>query len=281
VRTASAAVDIAQDLDAFGLGDAFKHGLTDHLLVKLSLNECEVLASVFEALGLVDIAWLVVSLQEQGYLCPLVFGHDEVDYAVALSVVGYLEAFWASDGWRADDMVEHVGGQGLASGGCLGQCVGLLILDSVHVLQGKALELSLETADSREILHKCGVLCCVIFLDLPATTLESVLIMHVVTPSARSLQRPRMTASYSATLLVHLSDSKAKLSRAAYLCLTPMGEVMTVAAPTPTWHHAPSQWMVHTFSADVSGCVIGPVQSTMKSARTCDLMAVLGSKVIW
>jgi hypothetical protein len=105
--------------------------------------------------------------------------------------------------------------------------------------------------------------------------------MQVVTPSARSLRRPRMTASYSATLLVHLSDSKAKLRRAAYLCLTPVGEVMTAAAPVPAWHHAPSQWMVHTFSADVSDCVIGPFQSTMKSARTCDLMAVLGSKVIW
>jgi hypothetical protein len=134
VRTASAAVDIAQDLDAFGLGDAFKHGLTDPLHVKLSLNECEVPASVIEALGLVDIAWLVVSLQEQGYWCPPVFGHDEVDYTVALSVIGYLETLWASDGWRVDDMVEHVGGQGLASSGCLGQCVGLLILSSVHVL---------------------------------------------------------------------------------------------------------------------------------------------------
>jgi hypothetical protein len=105
--------------------------------------------------------------------------------------------------------------------------------------------------------------------------------MQVVTPSALSLRRPRMTASYSAILLVHLSDSRAKLRRAAYLCLTHAGEVMTVAAPAPAWHHAPSQWMVHTFSAVVSGCVIGPVQSTMKSARTCDLMAVLGSKVIW
>src|SRR5688572_32827761 len=105
--------------------------------------------------------------------------------------------------------------------------------------------------------------------------------MQVVTPRALSLRMPRMTASYSAILLVHLSDSKAKLRRAAYLCLTPVGEVITAAAPAPAWHHAPSQWMVHTFSADVSGCVIGPVQSTMKSARTCDLMAVLGSKVIW
>jgi hypothetical protein len=36
----------------------------------------------------------------------------------------------------------------------------------VHVLQGEPFELSLETMDSREILHKCGVLRCVIFLDL-------------------------------------------------------------------------------------------------------------------
>jgi hypothetical protein len=85
---------------------------------------------------------------------------------VALAVIGYLEAFWAADGWRADDMVEYVGGQGLASGGCLGQCIGLLILGLVHVPQGEAFELPLETADSREILHKCGILRCVICLDL-------------------------------------------------------------------------------------------------------------------
>jgi hypothetical protein len=63
-------------------------------------------------------------------------------------------------------MVEHVGGQGLASGYCFGQCVGLLVLGSVHVLQGKALKLSLKTSDSREILHECGVFCYVIFFDL-------------------------------------------------------------------------------------------------------------------
>jgi hypothetical protein len=57
--------------------------------------------------------------------------------------------------------------------------------------------------------------------------------MQVLTPSALSLRRLSMAASYYAILLVHLSDSKAKLRRAAYLCLTPMGEVMTAAAPTP------------------------------------------------
>ena len=98
MRAASSAVDFAQDLDAFDLGDSFKHGLADPLLVKLALNECEVSASVFEALGLVDIARMVVSLHEQGYWCPPVFGHDEVNYAVALGVIGYLEALWAANG---------------------------------------------------------------------------------------------------------------------------------------------------------------------------------------
>jgi hypothetical protein len=162
VRATSSALDFAQDLDAIGLGDAFKHGLTDPLLVKLSLNESEVPASVFEAFGLVNIAWVVISLQEHGYWCPSVFGHDEVDYEVTLGAVGYLEALWAANGWRADSMVEYVGGKGFASGGCLGQCVGLLVLGSVHVLQGEAFELSLETTDSREVLRKCGVLCYVI-----------------------------------------------------------------------------------------------------------------------
>jgi hypothetical protein len=41
--------------------------------------------------------------------------------------------------------------------------------------------------------------------------------MQVVTPRALSLRRPRMTASYSAMLFVHLSDSRVKLKRAAYL----------------------------------------------------------------
>jgi hypothetical protein len=45
-------------------------------------------------------------------------------------------------------------------------------------------------------------------------------------------------------LLVHLSDSRAKLRRVVYLYLTPAGDVMIAAAPAPAWHHAPSQWMV-------------------------------------
>jgi hypothetical protein len=112
-------------------------------------------------------------------------------------------------------------------------------------------------------------------------TLESILLMQVVTLRAYSLRSPKMTASYSAMLLVHLSDSRAKLRRAAYLYLMPVGDVMIAAALAPAWHHAPSQRMVQTFS-ECSCC--GPtshVQSTMKSAKTCDLIAVLCSKVMW
>jgi hypothetical protein len=65
---------------------------------------------VVEALGLVDVDWVIVPLQVQGYWRPPVFSHDKVDHAVALAVVGYLEPFRAADGWRADDVIEHVGG---------------------------------------------------------------------------------------------------------------------------------------------------------------------------
>ena len=62
MRAASTTVDFAQDLDTFGLGDTFKHWLTDPFLVELALNQREVPASMFEALGLVDVGWVVVPL---------------------------------------------------------------------------------------------------------------------------------------------------------------------------------------------------------------------------
>ena len=34
------------------------------------------------------------------------------------------------------------------------------------MLQGESLELSLETSDGSEVLHQCGVLCCIVLLDL-------------------------------------------------------------------------------------------------------------------
>lgn len=57
--------------------------------------------------------------------------------------------------------------------------------------------------------------------------------MPMVTPRARSLRSPRMSASYSAMLFVHLSDLSAKLRHVTYLYLTPVGDVMIAAAPAP------------------------------------------------
>jgi hypothetical protein len=65
------------------------------------------------------------------------------------------------------------------------------------------------------------------------TTLESVLTMHVVTLRARSLRRPKVSASYSVMLFVHLSESSEKQRCAEYLCLSPTGDVMIAAAPVP------------------------------------------------
>ena len=78
---------------------------------------------------------------------------------MALAIIGYLEPFGAPDGRRADGVKEHVGGQGLASGGSLGQCVGLLVLGPIHMLQGETLELFLEATDSGEILHEYELFC--------------------------------------------------------------------------------------------------------------------------
>jgi hypothetical protein len=78
---------------------------------------------------------------------------------VALSVLGYLQAFGVADGWRADDVVEHNKGQGLALGRCFGQRICLFVLVVVDMLQGESLELFLEAMDSGEILHEHRLLC--------------------------------------------------------------------------------------------------------------------------
>jgi hypothetical protein len=43
-----------------------------------------------------------------------------------------------------------------------------------------------------------------------------------------------MMASYSAILFMHLSESSVKQRRMTYLYLSPVGDVMIVAAPAPT-----------------------------------------------
>jgi hypothetical protein len=178
-------------------------------------------------------------------------------------------------------VVEHVEGQGLPLGCCFSNALASSFLLRSTCCRVKPLNCLLRLSTAVRYCMSVGSFAKYSFSTWPATTLESVLTMHVVTPSARNLRSPRMTTSYYAMLLVHLSDSKAKLRRAAYLYLTPAGDIMIAAAPAPAWHHAPSQWMVQTFSGDSSCHHVGPIHSTMKSARTCDLIAVLGSKVMW
>jgi hypothetical protein len=73
--------------------------------------------------------------------------------------LSYLQAFGVTDGWCADDVIEHVGGQGLVLGCCLGQRISLFVLVAVDMLQGEALELFFEAADDGEVLHEHGLLC--------------------------------------------------------------------------------------------------------------------------
>jgi hypothetical protein len=55
-----------------------------------SLDQCEVPASAFKSFGLVAVVGMIVTLQVQCYWGPLVFGHDEIDNAVAFCVLRYL-----------------------------------------------------------------------------------------------------------------------------------------------------------------------------------------------
>jgi hypothetical protein len=89
---------------------------------------------VFWSFVLIAIGWVVVALQVQCYWGSLIFGHDEVDDSVAFDVLSYLHAFEVTNGWCADDVIEHVGGQGLALGCCLGQRIGIFVLVAVNML---------------------------------------------------------------------------------------------------------------------------------------------------
>ena len=95
-------------------------------------------------------------------------------------------------------------------------------------------------------------------------------------PRAFILRRPRSKASYSVVLLV--DDSRLpKFRHAAYLVFAPEGDSMIAAMPAPSLHQVPSQCTIQV-SVEGSSLKVGDVQSTMKSANTCDLMAVLLSK---
>ena len=79
-------------------------------------------------------------------------------------------------------------------------------------------------------------------------------------------------------MVLLVDDSRLlKLRRAAYLVFAPEGDSMIAAIPAPSLHQAPSQCTIQVSTED-SSLKIGDVHSAMKSANTCDLMAVLLSK---
>jgi hypothetical protein len=108
-------------------------------------------------------------------------------------------------------------------------------------------------------------------------TLESVLMMKVCWPRAFIFLNARSRASYSVVLFVECS-SFANMSRAAYLITIHVGDVTTAEIPTPMWHQAPSHYTTQGVSISSPGLWIGEVQSMTKSAKTCDLIALLLSK---
>ena len=104
-------------------------------------------------------------------------------------------------------------------------------------------------------------------------TFESDFMMKFGCPIAFILRRPSSNASYLVVLLV-LGFGSLNSRQAAYLNLVSEGDCMTAEMPTPSLHHAPSQYMTHG-SMGASCWKVRLVQSAMKSASTCDLIAVL------
>jgi hypothetical protein len=146
---------------------------------------------------------------------------------------------------------------------------------SSFLLQCKSFELLFQTSDDREILHENWLFSGAVLFDLAGDYLR----INFDYAWAWSLRSLRMTTSYSTILFVHLSDSSANWRRASYLYLRHVGDVIIATALAPTWYHAPSQWMVQIVSAWSWCGSEGPVQSAIKSAKTWDLIVVLGLKV--
>jgi hypothetical protein len=92
-------VDLAEKHYAFGFTYAFQHRLADSFLVELTVDDCEVFASVFKPFGFIVIELMVVALKVKGYWSPPVFGHYEVDDLMSVVVLRYLQTFRVSDGW--------------------------------------------------------------------------------------------------------------------------------------------------------------------------------------
>ena len=117
-------------------------------------------------------------------------------------------------------------------------------------------------------------------LDLlmcPVINSESDLIDNLHAPRALAFRRPKSKPSYSATLFVH----PLKSSLTAYFSCVPEGAVRTAEAPAPSLWYAPSHSSCHIVSNFGGSCEgVAGVQTAMNSAKTWDLIVVLGTKSI-
>jgi hypothetical protein len=146
-----------------------------------------------------------VALKVQGYGCSPVLGHYQVYDFLAFRFICDFEAFRVSHHWCAYCVEEYIRAYGspLAAAFVNMSASSFLLLSICWSVNPLNYFSSLRTAD--KYCMRTGSLAMQSFLICPATILDSVLAMHVVTSRAMSLRSPRMTASYSALLFVHLS----------------------------------------------------------------------------
>jgi hypothetical protein len=130
-----------------------------------------------------------------------------------------------------------------------------------------------------EILHWDWVSCLALFLDMFLNHFLVCLDGEVCWPKPFIFLRAKSKASYSVVLFVGWKSS-AKISQAMYLITIPVGNVTTADILTPLWQQAPSHCTTHGVLIFSLGLWVGDVLSTMKSAKTCDLIALLLSKSI-
>ena len=108
-------------------------------------------------------------------------------------------------------------------------------------------------------------------LICPITSFESFWTNRFLAPSAFPSLSPVSIPSHSTSLLL-----AGNFSWTPYLSTSPSGVVMTTPTPLFCWADEPSVYTIHCSSSFVRLPSSGRVNSAMKSARACALMAILG-----
>src|SRR3954467_11994208 len=87
---------------------------------------------------------------------------------------------------------------------------------------------------------------------------------------------PWINASYSASLF----DGRGKFILSTYFILSPCGDISMTPTPAPEFLLEPSKYMVHVPEVSGADGIWASIQSTRKSGRTWDFMAVRLTYVI-